>query len=165
MTDNNGSQDAVVIERTLDAPVDLIWQMWTKPEHFQAWYGPTGAKVPVANLDVQVGGTRLVCMEMETPERPDADVVHRRVPRGGRQRTSRLHRQHVRRGRQRALPADMGMPEGHPETTEVIVQLEDLGGSTKMVMTHVGVAADSGAQVVGRWRFDKLEAHVVSVRA
>ena len=49
MTDNS-ERDAVVIERTLDAPVGLIWQMWTEPEHFQAWYGPTGASIPVANM-------------------------------------------------------------------------------------------------------------------
>ena len=164
MTDNNGTQDAVVIERTLDAPVNLIWQMWTEPEHFQAWYGPTGAKVPVANLDVQVGGTRLICMEMETPNGPmqmwftgefREVVVNERL----------VYTDSMSDEEGNVLsPADMGMPAGHPETTEVIVQLEDLGGSTKMVMTHVGVAADSGG--AGGWAmaFDKLEAHVVSVR-
>ena len=70
MTDNSGSQDAVVIERSFDAPVDLIWQMWTDPEHFKAWYGPDGATIPVAKMDVRVGGTRLVCMEMQTPDGP-----------------------------------------------------------------------------------------------
>jgi uncharacterized protein YndB with AHSA1/START domain len=46
MTDDNGSPDAVTIERRFDAPVDLIWQMWTDPEHFTAWYGPDGAAGP-----------------------------------------------------------------------------------------------------------------------
>ncbi len=68
MTDNDGSRDAVVIERSFDAPVGLIWQMWTDPHHFKAWYGPNGATVPVAKMDVRVGGTRLVCMEMQTPD-------------------------------------------------------------------------------------------------
>jgi len=67
MTDGNASQDAVVIERTFDAPADLIWQMWTEPEHFKAWYGPDGATIPVAKMDVRAGGSRLVCMEMDTP--------------------------------------------------------------------------------------------------
>ena len=70
MTDDNASQDAVVIERSFDAPTDLIWQMWTEPEHFKSWYGPGGATLPVAKMDVRVGGTRLVCMEMETPGGP-----------------------------------------------------------------------------------------------
>ena len=59
-----------MIERTFDAPVDLIWQMWTDPEHFKAWYGPDGATIPVAKMDVRVGGTRLVGMEMRSPDGP-----------------------------------------------------------------------------------------------
>ena len=69
MSDNTVSKDAIVIERTFDAPVDLIWKMWTQAEHFKNWYGPTGFSIPVAELDVRVGGKRLVCMEMQTPER------------------------------------------------------------------------------------------------
>jgi uncharacterized protein YndB with AHSA1/START domain len=41
--------------------------MWAEAEHFAAWYGPTGATIPVATMDVAFGGTRLVCMEMQTP--------------------------------------------------------------------------------------------------
>ena len=69
MSDRSISKDAVVIERTFDAPIDLIWQMWTQPEHFKRWYGPKGFSVPVAEMDVRVGGKRLVCMEMQTPDR------------------------------------------------------------------------------------------------
>lgn len=163
MTDSAGSQDAVQIERTLEAPVDLIWQMWTEPEHFQAWYGPDGARVPVANMDVRVGGTRLVCMEMETPNGSmqmwftgefREVVVNERL----------VYTDSMSDEEGNVLsPAQMGMPEGHPETTEVVVQLEDLGGRTKMVMTHVGVPADSGG--AGGWAmaFDKLAAHVESI--
>src|SRR5262252_9466918 len=68
MTDNNDSSNAVVIERDFDAPVDLIWRMWTEPEHFAAWYGPNGATVPVAKMDVRVGGGRLVRMDVQTPD-------------------------------------------------------------------------------------------------
>src|SRR3954463_11464312 len=67
MTDDSRPQPAVVIERTFDAPVNLLWQMWTEPAHFSAWYGPDGATIPVAELDWRVGGTRHVCMQMETP--------------------------------------------------------------------------------------------------
>ena len=70
MTSDDGSADAVVIERTFDAPVDLVWQLWTEPDHFKAWYGPEGATITVANMDVRVGGTRLVCMEMQSPNGP-----------------------------------------------------------------------------------------------
>jgi hypothetical protein len=47
-------------------------------------------------------------------------------------------------------------------TTEVRVGLEDVGGRTKMVMTHAGVP--SGSPGVAGWAMalDKLTAHVAA---
>jgi uncharacterized protein YndB with AHSA1/START domain len=70
MTDNDVAQEALTIERSFDAPADLVWKMWTEPEHFAAWYGPDGATVPVATMDVRVGGARLMCMQVTTPDGP-----------------------------------------------------------------------------------------------
>src|SRR5262249_41196281 len=55
-------------------------------------------------------------------------------------------------------PADMGMPEGHPTTTEVRVELRDIGGRTKMVMTHMGIPHDSPGAAGGAIALDKLAA-------
>lgn len=58
MAEQDGVEDAVVIERSLGAPVELVWQMWTVPEHFQAWYGPDGAAgwaMALDKLAAQVG--------------------------------------------------------------------------------------------------------------
>ena len=63
MTDTKDVQ----IERNFDAPIDLIWAMFSEPEHFANWYGPMGAKIPKADMDVRIGGRRHVAMEMETP--------------------------------------------------------------------------------------------------
>jgi uncharacterized protein YndB with AHSA1/START domain len=56
-------------------------------------------------------------------------------------------------------PQDMSMPAGHPATTEVIVELEDLGGRTKMVLTHVGIAAGSAGNAGWTMALSKLAAH------
>mgnify|MGYP001818586044 CR=1 FL=1 len=29
---------SVTLDRVLDAPIDVVWQMWTDAEHFAAWY-------------------------------------------------------------------------------------------------------------------------------
>ncbi|MDQ1550653.1 MAG: hypothetical protein QOD50_75 [Actinomycetota bacterium] len=160
MTDNNASRDAVVIERSFDAPVELIWEMWTDPEHFKAWYGPDGATVPVATMDVRVGGTRLVSMEMQTPNGPMQmwftgeylEVVEN-------ERLVYTESMSDKFGTVLS-PSDMGMPEGHPTTTEVRVELEDLGGRTKMVMTHAGIPGDSPGAAGWAMAFDKLAAYV-----
>ena len=57
-------------------------------------------------------------------------------------------------------PAEIGMPAGHPTTTEVIVELTDVDGRTKMVMTHVGVPAGSAGAMGWTMAFDKLAAHL-----
>ena len=160
MTDNDASQDAVVIERSFDAPVDLIWQMWTEPEHFAAWYGPDGAAIPVAKMDVRVGGTRLVCMEMQTPGGPMRmwfTGEYREVVENQRL----VYTESMSDENANVLsPSDMGMPEGHPTTTEIIVELEDVGGHTKMVMTHIGVPEGSPGAAGWTMALDKLALRV-----
>jgi len=162
MADDSTSPDAVVIERTLDAPAELVWQMWTDPEHFKAWYGPDGATIPVADMDVRVGGSRLVGMEMETP--------------GGKMKMwfTGEYREVVENERllytesmsdedgNIVSPSDMGMPPGHPETTEVLIELEDLGGRTRMVMTHAGVPADSPGATGWNMALDKLVSYIAT---
>jgi hypothetical protein len=56
------------------------------------------------------------------------------------------------------------MPEGHPGTTEVSVELEDVGGRTKMVMTHTGIPGDSAGAAGWATALAKLAAHVKAHR-
>jgi uncharacterized protein YndB with AHSA1/START domain len=160
MTTDNASENAVVIERLFDAPPDLIWQMWTEPEHFKAWYGPGGATIPVARMDVRVGGARLVCMEMQSPaglRQMWFTGEYREVVKN--QRLVYTESMSDENGKV-ISPAQMGMPDGYPTTTEIIVELEDLDGRTRMVMTHVGVPADSPGALGWTAAFDKLATHV-----
>ncbi len=162
MTDDNAAQDAVVIERSFDAPVELIWRMWTEPEHFKAWYGPGGATVPVAKMDVRVGGSRLVCIQIATPDGPMRmwfTGQYREVVKDQRLvYTESFSDEH---GNVLA-PAELGMPDGHPTTTQVIVELEDLGARTKMVMTHAGVPAESPGAAGWMMALDKLAAYITA---
>ena len=160
MTDDNTSPDALVIERRFDAPAELIWQMWTVPEHFKAWYGPDGAAIPVAKMDVRVGGRRLICMEMQFPSGPMQmwfTGEYREVVENARLvYTESMSDEHGNV----ASPAEMGMPEGHPTTTEVRVELTDIGGRTYMVMTHAGIPSDSPGAAGWITAFDKLDRHL-----
>lgn len=157
MTDTGSTAEAVVIERTFDAPVSLIWQMWTVPEHFAAWYGPEGAAIPVAKMDVRVGGARLVCMEMPTPDGPVqmwfsgeyVEIVEN-------ERLVYTEFVSDEEGRP-AEPSSTGAPEGHA-VTEVRVELEDVDGHTRMVMTHAGVPAGSPGATGWTMALDKLAA-------
>ena len=160
MADHDDSQEAVRIERSFDAPVDLIWQMWTDPEHFAAWYGPDGATIPVARMDVRVGGARLVCMEMQTPNGAMQmwfTGEYREVVENERL----VYTESMADENGNVIsPSDMNMPEEHPMTTEVRVELEDVGGRTKMVMTHAGIPSDSPGAAGWTMALDKLAERV-----
>ncbi len=30
----------LTITRTLNAPIELVWKVWTDPEHIKNWWGP-----------------------------------------------------------------------------------------------------------------------------
>jgi uncharacterized protein YndB with AHSA1/START domain len=158
MTDNDLAQDAVTIERSFDAPSDLIWRMWTEPEHFAAWYGPDGASIPVATMDVRVGGSRLMCMQVTTPDGP------MRMWFAGEYRevvvNERLVYTEFASDEQGNAVSDPGTTQGHPGATEVRVELEDLGGRTRMVMTHRGIAVGSPGAAGWTMALDKLAARV-----
>jgi uncharacterized protein YndB with AHSA1/START domain len=165
MPDDNPHQNAVVIERSFDAPVALIWQMWTEPEHFKAWYGPQGATIPMAKMDVRVGGSRLVGMEVQTPagqmQMWFTGEYREVVP----NRRLVFTESMADADGNIVAPSDMGMPAGHPTTTQVTVELEEVGNRTKMVMTHAGIPADSPGAAGWTMAFDKLAVYVEAQRA
>lgn len=57
------SDQEILITRTFDAPRDLVWQMWTKAEHLQHWWGPEGWTLPICEMDFRPGGTWFYCMQ------------------------------------------------------------------------------------------------------
>jgi uncharacterized protein YndB with AHSA1/START domain len=48
--------------RVYDAPRELVWKMWTDPEHVGQWWGPTGFSNTIYAMDVRPGGVWRFCM-------------------------------------------------------------------------------------------------------
>ncbi|WP_103068496.1 SRPBCC family protein [Aquimarina sediminis] len=46
----------VTLERTFNAPIELVWEAWTQPEHIANWWGPKGMETKVIEHDFRVGG-------------------------------------------------------------------------------------------------------------
>lgn len=59
----------LIIVRTFDAPRDLMFNVWTDPEHFKHWWGPKGCTVVASKMDLRPGGTLLYSMRM--PDGPE----------------------------------------------------------------------------------------------
>jgi len=46
----------LLISRKLNAPVDLVWEAWTHPEHIANWWGPDGFTTTINKMDMRAGG-------------------------------------------------------------------------------------------------------------
>ncbi len=141
------ADDAVVIERTFPVAAATMWSMWTEPDQFAAWYGPDGVTVTVAEMDVRPGGRRRITMAMTTP-----DDVHEMWFAGEHQVVDP-----DRRLEYTEVMVDADGNETSPSTV-VEVTLEDLSGTTRMVLTHRGIPADSPGAAGWNMALDKLAA-------
>jgi uncharacterized protein YndB with AHSA1/START domain len=45
-----------ILNRTYDAPRDLVWKAWTEADRLAQWWGPKGMDGRVAHLDLRPGG-------------------------------------------------------------------------------------------------------------
>ena len=50
------SDREITVERTFDAPRELVFKVWTDPYHVAQWWGPHGLSIPVSKVDARVGG-------------------------------------------------------------------------------------------------------------
>ncbi len=78
------SFEPFIITRVFEAPRELVFKVFTDPEHMKHWWGPKGFKVLASNMDLRPGGIylyglqapdgsamwgRFVYREIEAPER------------------------------------------------------------------------------------------------
>ncbi len=63
-----GTRRKVVIERTFNAPIDEVWELWTTSDGIESWWGPEGFDVKVHRLDLRPGGELAYAMTATAPE-------------------------------------------------------------------------------------------------
>jgi uncharacterized protein YndB with AHSA1/START domain len=75
---------SVTINRLIDAPVELMWQVWTDPKHLGAWWGPRMFTAPVCEVDLRVGGRMHIIMRGPGDFEHAADAVFEEIVPGSR---------------------------------------------------------------------------------
>ena len=50
-------ENILIHTRILDAPRDLVWEVWTTPEHIKEWWGPDGFSLTIKSMNVEPGKT------------------------------------------------------------------------------------------------------------
>jgi uncharacterized protein YndB with AHSA1/START domain len=46
----------LVLERDIDVPAELVWKVWTTPEHIKPWFCPKPWEVTKCEIDLRPGG-------------------------------------------------------------------------------------------------------------
>jgi uncharacterized protein YndB with AHSA1/START domain len=126
----------MALTRSFDAPVEAVWDAWTRPEQVKRWWGPTGFTAPVAEMDVREGGTSLVAMR--TPDGHDLYntwTYQKVVPLQRLEFVQRFSDQH---GNQ-VQPAEVGLPPDLPAEVPHVLTFEAAGDRrTEFTVTEYG---------------------------
>lgn len=151
----------MIITRIFNAPLETIWQAWTDPETYKQWMGPKGYTIPVAKIDLRVGGKSLLCMRSsEGDEIWSTGRYLEIVPMEKIVTTDSFADQQGN-----VVPAThYGMGAEFPLEMQITLQFEDLGKRTKLTLEHVGLPEGKMADLTAAgWNesFDKLD-HLVN---
>ncbi|UUV31412.1 SRPBCC domain-containing protein [Amycolatopsis roodepoortensis] len=70
----------LTITRLLDAPRDLVFRVWTDPDHLAHWWGPTGFTATSCTVNLAEGGKWRICMSNGETDLWASGVYHEIVP-------------------------------------------------------------------------------------
>lgn len=56
------TSNTFTIKRTLKAPRQLVWDVWTKAEHLSKWFSPQAFTIKVVTMDLKPNGIFHYCM-------------------------------------------------------------------------------------------------------
>jgi uncharacterized protein YndB with AHSA1/START domain len=51
------------ITRTFKAPIELMWEVWTAPEHIMNRWGPKGFTSTISKMEVKEGGEWILTLQ------------------------------------------------------------------------------------------------------
>jgi uncharacterized protein YndB with AHSA1/START domain len=164
LAEESTGKQTFVINRTFEAPRNVMFDMWTSPEHVSRWLPPTGFEMEFIRADIRPGGTvfysmfgggvkmfgRCEYLALERPER----IVY----------TQQFCDEHENISRHPGAPTwpetmltTVELSEEGPDQTRVTVTWEPYGAATPAEIE--AFVKERGGMTQG-WTgsFDKLEA-------
>jgi uncharacterized protein YndB with AHSA1/START domain len=152
----NTADRELVFKRVFDAPRDLVFQMWTHPEHAAQWWGPRGFTTTIHEMDVRPGGVWRLVMRG-----PDGVDYRNRI----------VFLEVVKSER---LVYKYDPEEGsEPVSFQVTVNFSAHGGKTELTMRMLFPSAETRHHVVEKYgavaganqTLDRLAEHLTQVSA
>ena len=133
------------VKRTIDAPIDAVWNALADPEMVKQWWGPDGFTSPICRMDFREGGTTLVSMKSpDFGEIFNTWTYSRIAPKRRIEFVSRF----ADSDENQVEPSSIGMPPDVPSEVPHVVTLEDLGdGRTEMSITESGYSSPQSLEM------------------
>jgi uncharacterized protein YndB with AHSA1/START domain len=122
----------LTLERTLDASIDEVWELWTTREGIQLWWGPEGFSVVVKTLDLRPGGELAYSMSAVRAEEIEY-MLQAGMPITTQHRLTFIEVDPPRRLAYKDL-ADF-IPGVEPYEVETVVELREVEEGVRMTMT------------------------------
>ncbi len=122
----------ISITRLFDAPRELMWKVWTEPNHIAQWWGPKGFTNTIHKMDVRPGGVWDFIMHGPDGVDYPNKVFYHEVEKPKR------------------LLYDHGEP-GEPSYFHVTVTFDDVAGKTKLTMTMLFTTAEQRNMVAEKY--------------
>ncbi len=127
----------IEVTRTFNAPLEMVWKLWTDPELVKRWWGPKHFISPVARLDFRVGGKSFVSMkapkEMGGTEWFSIWEYRNIIP----LQTIEFIQSLADSEGNKTDPAQLGMPADFPKDILTVVQFDSLSPhQTSMTVTE-----------------------------
>lgn len=127
----------IEVARTFNAPVEMVWKVWTDPELIKRWWGPKHFISPVARLDFREGGKSIV--SMQAPKEMGGQeyfslwvyvkIIHLK--------TIEFIQSLSDKDGNKIDPAKVGMPIDFPRDVRTVVNFKELGkDKTEMTVTE-----------------------------
>lgn len=163
------ASEVFVINRSFDAPLETLWDLWTKPEQLAQWLPPTGFTMEFKRANIRAGGDSFYAMtngtftmhgraEYEVVQHPDLLVY-----------TQCFTDEHENISRHPGAPTwpekmrtRVQLTSEGPSQTRVTVRWEVAGHATDAEVAAF-VAERSGMTMGWTGSFDKLEAAISSM--
>ncbi len=150
----------LVLTRIFDAPRQLVWDAWTKPEHIDQWWGPRGFDGAGSKVDLRIGGKWHFPMRYEGGAHWAMGFYKEITPIERLVFTDSFSDEEGNLKR----ASDYGMPVEWPEEVLISVELEDLGDRTRQILTshfeseeHLALAKQVQMDLGWEESLDKME--------
>jgi uncharacterized protein YndB with AHSA1/START domain len=72
-------KEKFVINRVFNAPLDLMFKIWSEPQHFSKWLAPTGFNMEFIRADIREGGTSFYYMASESGQKMFGRVMYKEI--------------------------------------------------------------------------------------